>query len=190
MQATETQLRGQPTRDAAVMAGALLAGEDQEEQQQYLTFLLGEEMFAIGIQAIREIIEYGVVTEVPMTPPFIRGVINLRGAVVPVVDLAVRFGRTARDNTKRTCIVIVEIESAKGSQEMGVVVDAVSEVLEIPPGDIEPPPEFGARIRSDFIKGMGKINGKFVLLLDVNRVLLVDEVAVAANLARLETPAA
>jgi len=116
--------------------------------------LLDDEMFAIGILSIREIIEYGFVTEVPMTPPFIRGVINLRGAVVPVVDLAVRFGRPARDNTKRTCIVIVDIESAKGSQEMGVVVDAVNEVLEIPPDDIEPPPEFGARIRSDFIKGM------------------------------------
>jgi purine-binding chemotaxis protein CheW len=187
MQATETQLTERSARDAAVIRDAVL---EAEEQQQYLTFLLGDEMFAIGILSIREIIEYGFVTEVPMTPPFIRGVINLRGAVVPVVDLAVRFGREARDNTKRTCIVIVEVESAKGSQEMGVVVDAVSEVLEISHGDIEPPPEFGARIRSDFIKGMGKINGKFVVMLDVNRVLLVDEVAVVANMGRGETPMA
>ena len=185
MQATEMQ-KFKP-RDVAVVRSAIL---EAEEQQQYLTFMLGDEMFAIGILSIREIIEYGFVTEVPMTPPFIRGVINLRGAVVPVVDLALRFGRQARDNTKRTCIVIVEIESAKGGQEMGVVVDTVSEVLEIPRGDIEPPPEFGARIRSDFIKGMGKINGKFVILLDVNRVLLVDEVAVIASMKHMEAPTA
>lgn len=187
MQATGTQLSKPSPRDAAVIRDAIM---EAEEQQQYLTFLLDDEMFAIGILAIREIIEYGFVTEVPMTPPFIRGVINLRGAVVPVVDLAVRFGRQARDNTKRTCIVIVDIESANGSREMGVVVDAVNEVLEIPPGDIEPSPEFGARIRSDFTRGIGKIGGKFVILLDVNRVLLVDEVAVMAGMTRMETPAA
>ncbi|MFA7267912.1 MAG: chemotaxis protein CheW [Sterolibacterium sp.] len=173
-------------RDAAAIRDAVL---EAEEQQQYLTFLLGEEMFAIGILAVREIIEYGYLTEVPMTPPFIRGVINLRGAVVPVVDLAVRFGREAMENTKRTCIVIVDIESAKGSQEMGVVVDAVSEVLEIPCADIEPPPEFGSRIRSDFIQGMGRIDGKFVVILDVSRVLLVDEVAVMANMTGAGAPA-
>ncbi|MCK9388445.1 MAG: chemotaxis protein CheW [Sulfuritalea sp.] len=187
MQTTETQLANQSAGDAAVIRDAVL---EAEGLPQYLTFLLGEEMFAIGILAIREIIEYGFVTEVPMTPPFIRGVINLRGAVVPVVDLAVRFGREARDNTRRTCIVIVEVESTTGSREMGVVVDAVSEVLEISHDEIEPPPEFGARIRSDFIRGMGKIGGKFVILLDVNRVLLVDEVAVAASMMRLEAPAA
>lgn len=152
------------------------------EQNQYLTFLLRDEMLAIGILSIREIIGYGVVTNVPMTPPFIRGVLNLRGAVVPVLDLAVRFGRQPQENTKRTCIVIVEVESAKGSQEMGVVVDAVNEVLEIAPENIEPPPEFGARVRNDFIKGMGKINGKFVILLDLNRVLSMEEVTVIANL--------
>jgi purine-binding chemotaxis protein CheW len=181
MQTTADQR--QTARDVA--RNAILTAE---EQQQYLTFLLGEEMFAIGILAIREIIEYGYLTEVPMTPPFIRGVINLRGAVVPVVDLAVRFGREARDNSKRTCIVIVEIDTARGSQEMGVVVDAVSEVLEIAADDIEPPPQFGARIRSDFIRGMGKIDGNFVILLDVDRVLLMDEVAVVTNMAGQETP--
>ncbi len=160
---------------------------EAEEQQQYLTFMLGDEMFAIGILSIREIIEYGDLTEVPMTPPFIRGVINLRGAVVPVVDLALRFGREARANSKRTCIVIVEVNAAKGRQEMGVVVDAVNEVLEVSPGDIEAPPEFGAHIRSDFIQGMGKIGGKFVVMLDVNRVLQVDEVAVAARRGSAET---
>ena len=157
---------------------------EANEQRQYLTFLLADEMFAIGILLIREIIEYGFVTDVPMTPPFIRGVLNLRGAVVPVVDLAVRFGRPARENSKRTCIVIVDIEADDGAeQQMGVVVDAVNEVLEIADGDIEPPPEFGIRIRNDFIKSMGRIDGKFVVILDLNRVLSVEEVAVIASVA-------
>ena len=184
MQATETQLT--PSRGVAALRDAVLAAE---ERQQYLTFLLGEEMFAIGILAIREIIEYGYLTEVPLTPSFIRGVINLRGAVVPVVDLAVRFGRRALANSKRTCIVIVEIDGTHGRQEMGVVVDAVNEVLEIAHDDIEPPPEFGGRMRSDFICAMGKIDGRVVVILNVNRVLLVDEVAVAANLNCAEAPA-
>jgi len=154
------------------------------EQQQYLTFSLGEEMFAIGILAIREIIEYGQLTHVPMTPPFIRGVINLRGAVVPVVDLAVRFGRQASETTKRTCVVIIETDVGGNQQhhQMGIVVDAVSEVLEIPAADIEPPPEFGAKIRIDFISGMGKVNGKFVVILGVDKVLSLREVAVVAAL--------
>ena len=107
-----TQMQAVPPQNAAAIRDAALAAE---EQQQYLTFSLGSEMFAIGILAIREIIEYGNLTEVPMMPPFIRGVINLRGAVVPVIDLAVRFGRQAQENSKRTCIVIVEIVSDKGS---------------------------------------------------------------------------
>ena len=187
MEATATQLTRPQAGTAAVVR---LAAEDMAEQHQYLTFLLGDEMFAIGILSIREIIEYGFVTNVPMTPPFIRGVLNLRGAVVPVVDLAVRFGRQARENTKRSCIVIVEIESANGSQAMGVVVDAVSEVLEIPGSEIEPPPEFGARIRNDFIKGMGKIDGKFVVVLDLNLVMSIDELAVVGNLGRTVGPTA
>lgn len=187
MVATATQLTTAAARGVAVGKDTAAAAA---EQNQYLTFLLGDEMFAIGILSIREIIEYGVVTDVPMTPPFIRGVLNLRGAVVPVVDLSVRFGRPARENTKRTCIVIVEIESSRGNQEMGVVVDAVNEVLEIANDDIEPPPEFGARIRNDFIKGMGKIDGKFVIVLDLNRVLSVDEVAVLANLGHAEAASA
>jgi purine-binding chemotaxis protein CheW len=180
MQAPDTLVTAAPQRVAAAVRDAVL---EADEQHQYLTFMLGDEMFAIGILAIREIIEYGDLTEVPMTPPFIRGVINLRGAVVPVVDLAIRFGDAPRDTTKRTCIVIVEMESERGRQEMGVVVDAVSEVLEISHTDIEPPPDFGARIRADFIAGMGKIGGKFVVILDVGRVLALDEIAIASALA-------
>ena len=155
------------------------------EPAQYLTFMLAREQFAIGILAIKEIIEYQGVTEVPMMPPCVRGVINLRGAVVPVVDLAVRFGRAAAPVTKRTCIVIVEVTANAERQVVGVVVDAVNEVLDIAPADIEPPPAFGAHIRSDFLQGVGKVRGKFVLLLDVERALDIREMA---GLESLESP--
>jgi purine-binding chemotaxis protein CheW len=149
----------------------------QQDQQQYLTFMLGSEIFAIGILTIKEIIEYGQLTEVPMTPDFIRGVINLRGAVVPVVDLTARFGRKSAEVTRRTCIIIIEVTADDETNVVGVVVDAVNEVLEIPASEIEPPPAFGAKIRTDFIQGMGKVNGKFVILLEVGKVLSVEDLA-------------
>jgi purine-binding chemotaxis protein CheW len=151
-----------------------------EAPQQYLTFLLGGEMFALAILNVKEIIEYGNLTEIPMMPAFIRGVINLRGSVVPVIDLSARFGGKATEIGRRTCIVIVEMkgaESGDAGQDIGIIVDAVSEVLEIPRGEIEPPPTFGAKIRADFIAGMGKVSGKFVIILNVQRVLSVEEMA-------------
>ncbi|MDD3352365.1 chemotaxis protein CheW [Zoogloea sp.] len=167
-------------------AGAKTPAGVETSPAQYLTFLLGGEMFAVGILNIKEIIEYGTVTEIPMVPPFIRGVINLRGAVVPVIDLASRFGGKRSEISRRTCIVIIELTENDERQDVGVVVDAVSEVLEIPASEIEPPPSFGARIRADFIRGMGKVNGKFVIILEVAKVLSVDEIA---SLATLATPA-
>ena len=155
---------------------------------QYLTFQLGGEMFAVGILNIKEIIEYGTVTEIPMVPPFIRGVINLRGAVVPVIDLASRFGGKRSEISRRTCIVIIELSENDERQDVGVVVDAVSEVLEIPASEIEPPPSFGARIRADFIRGMGKVNGRFVIILEVAKVLSVDEIASLSQLATDSIP--
>ena len=142
------------------------------EAAQYLTFLLDGEMFAINILHIKEIIEYGQLTAVPLMPDFIRGVINLRGAVVPVIDLAARFSGRSTELTRRTCVVIVEVETDEGNRDIGVMVDAVSAVLEIPDADIEPAPSFGTHIRADFIKGMGKVSGKFVIILNVNNVLL------------------
>lgn len=155
-----------------------------QESVQYLTFMLGGEAFGIGIMAVKEIIEFGSVTEVPMMPDSIRGVINLRGAVVPVMDLAARFGRLQTVPGKRTCIVIVELEQDGERQVTGIVVDAVSAVLDIPAAEIEPAPSFGTRIRGDFIGGMGKVNGKFVILLNVEQVLALDGLPdLAADLA-------
>lgn len=147
------------------------------QPQQYLTFSLGGEMYAVGILNVKEIIEYGNLTEIPMMPNFIRGVINLRGTVVPVVDLAARFGARPSVIQKRTCIVIIEIPQDEYRQDIGIIVDAVSEVLEIPPAEIEPPPTFGAKIRVDFIAGMGKVNHKFVIILNIDKVLSIDEMA-------------
>lgn len=149
-----------------------------QEAAQYLTFLLDGEMFAINILHIKEIIEYGQLTAVPLMPDYIRGVINLRGAVVPVVDLAARFSGQSTELTRRTCVVIVEVETDEGNRDIGVMVDAVSAVLDMPDSEIEPAPSFGAHIRADFIKGMGKVNGKFVIILNVNNVLLAGGVTV------------
>ena len=164
----------------------------ETDQNQFLTFTLGGEVYAIDILSIREIIDYGNLTMVPMMPVFIRGVINLRGSVVPVVDLAARFDGEPTEITRRTAIIIVEIVDGETTMNIGVVVDGVNEVLEIPPGDIEPPPSFGARIRTDFIKGMGKVDGKFLVLLDVANVLSVDELSLLDEVQhqpRVETPA-
>lgn len=151
------------------------------DTHQYLTFTLGGDMFAVGILNVKEIIEYGNLTEIPMMPSFIRGVINLRGAVVPVVDLAARFGGATSQVQRRTCIVIVEVSLDDARHDIGIMVDAVSEVLEIPATEIEPPPSFGARIRADFIAGMGKVGGKFVIILEIQKVLSVDEMSMLAS---------
>ena len=169
-----TQAKNMP-----VVAGQAMA----EEDHQYLTFLLSGEMFAIAILNIKEIIEYGNLTEVPMMPDFIRGVINLRGSVVPVVDLSARFGRNRTEISRRTCIVIIEVENGDEKHDIGVMVDSVSEVLEIPRSEIEPPPAFGAKIRVDFMQGMGKVAGKFVIILDANKVLSVDELSMLGQAA-------
>jgi purine-binding chemotaxis protein CheW len=138
-------------------------------------------MYAIGILAIKEIIEFNKLTTVPMMPRFVRGVINLRGAVVPVIDLSARFGRAGTTASRRTCIVIVEIDADEGRQVVGVLVDSVSEVLDIPATEIEPAPSFGARVRSEFIAGMGKVKGKFVIILSVAHVLSAEEMDVLAD---------
>lgn len=160
--------------------GAVVARAD-EAPSQYLTFALGSEMFAVGILNVKEIIEYGNLTEIPMMPTFIRGVINLRGSVVPVIDLSARFGGQPTTLGRRTCIVIVEVQDGELRHDIGIMVDAVSEVLDIPDHEIEPPPSFGAKIRTEFISGMGKIRGRFVILLNIDKVLSVEEIAQLTN---------
>jgi purine-binding chemotaxis protein CheW len=147
---------------------------------QYLTFRLGGEEYAVGILQVREILRFEEITRVPAAPPSIRGVLNLRGAVVPVVDLALKFGLPETVVTPRTCIVIVEVEMEGEATVMGVLADAVSQVIELGPGDVEPPPSFGTRVRIDFLKGMARQGTRFALLLDIDR-LLATEVVTAAE---------
>lgn len=147
--------------------------KEKEEivQQQYLTLFLADEEYAITIQRVKEIIEYTAITKVPKVPLWIRGVINLRGSVVPVVDLAVRFGLEERPVTKTTCIVIVEVEQDTERTVMGVIADSVNQVVDLAPEDIEEPPAFGTRVRLEYLLGMGKLGKKFALILNVDRVL-------------------
>jgi len=166
------------SKTIAANAGESSASDKKVEEKQYLTFKLGGEMFSLSILCIKEIIWYANLTEVPLMPACIRGVINLRGAVVPVMDLSSRFGKPSTPVTKSTCIVIIEVETqTEGErQNMGLVVDSVQAVLEIASSEIEQAPSFGAKIRPDFIEGIGKVNGKFVILLNVNRVLSTEEI--------------
>ena len=187
-----TQLQVSPTvRPPVAAPGAA----DGAAGQPYLAFRLAGEVYAIDILRIREIIEYTPPTTVPMMPSSLRGVINLRGAVVPVIDLAVRFGREATGVGKRTCFVIVEVESQEGTSSgasptgtssgalegathvLGLMVDGVNAVMEIGAADIEPPPSFGTRVNAEFIAGMARVDGRFVIILDIARVLSIEEMA-------------
>jgi purine-binding chemotaxis protein CheW len=152
-----------------------------ETKHQFLAFGLGEEAFAVDIRSVREVIQYGGITPVPLMPGFIRGVINLRGAVVPVVDLDVRLGRAPMAEARRTCITILAVETPEGPAELGMMVDSVSEVLEIGASEIEPAPTFGSSLRSGFVAGVGRVGGRFVILLDVSQVLSVEELATLAG---------
>ncbi len=144
---------------------------------QYLTFLLDNGSFAIDINAVREIIQYGQMTPVPLMPEFVRGVINLRGAVVPVIDLQARFGKTPAKVGKKTCIVIFDSHRDGERVELGLMVDAVSAVIDIAANQIEPPPQFGGAVRREFIKGMGKVGDNFVIILEPHKALDVQEMA-------------
>lgn len=148
-----------------------------EAPAQFLSFMLGQDMFAIGILAVREILEYAGVTPVPQMPPSISGVINLRGTAVPVMDLALRLERQPSTIGKRTCIIVVEVDSGDGPFVIGILVDAVNAVLDIPAAEIEPAPSFGAQVRADLLQGIGKVNGRFVLLLNVRHVVAEHEIA-------------
>lgn len=145
--------------------------------QQYLTFSLSDEVFAMDIRTVREIIQHANVTVVPLMPDFVRGVINLRGAVVPVIDLQSRFGRDNSSVGKKTCIVIFDASGQGEKQELGLMVDAVSEVIDIADTHIEATPTFGTTIARDFIRGMGKVDGDFIPIIDTDKALSLDDMA-------------
>jgi len=149
-----------------------------EGEGKYLTFMLADEEYGIGILKVKEIIGMMPITTVPQTPPFVKGVINLRGKVIPVVDLRLKFGIKATDYTERTCIIVVEIPSETGTFQIGIVVDAVSEVLNIKGEDVEATPSFGSSLDTSYILGMAKIEGGVKILLDIDQVLIREEVGI------------
>jgi purine-binding chemotaxis protein CheW len=161
-----------------------------QSSSQYLSFLLGGEAYAIGILRVREILEYQPPTRVPQTPPSIRGVINLRGKVIPIVDLALKFGLPPTQTTKWTCIIVVETNLGGETAVMGVLADSVSEVIDLGPDDIEVPPTFGTRVKVDYLRGMGRTGQRFMLLLDIDRVLSAEETAVGSALPASAVPPA
>ena len=154
-----------------------MAATGVEQTAQYLTFRLGEEVFALEISQVREVLDYTQITRVPRMPEFMRGVINLRGSVVPVVDLRLKFGMSATGRTVNTCIIIVEVEVEGERTLLGALADSVQEVIDLDAGQIEPPPRLGTSIRADFIRGMGKRDERFVIILDVDRVFSPGELA-------------
>jgi purine-binding chemotaxis protein CheW len=153
------------------MQPALSSDHPAGQQSQYLTFVVGDAEYGIGLLRAKEIIEYDTVTTVPNAPAFVRGVINLRGRVVSVVDLAVRFGREPAAVTRRSCIVVVEVVREGTREVVGIVADRVSQVVELPADAIEPPPVFGAGVRSEWMFGLGRVDNHFVILLDTDRML-------------------
>ncbi len=152
------------------MTSGKLAGEGQ-----YLTFKLGDEVYALEITRVREVLDYTKLTKVPKTPDFMKGVINLRGGVVPVVDLRLKFGMTGTQQTVDTCIIIAEISVDEQHTLLGALADQVQEVIELDPSAIEPPPRIGTRLDTDFIKGMGKQEDEFIIILDVEKVFSARE---------------
>jgi len=155
----------------------------KQKEGKYLTFTMAEEEYGIGILKIKEIIGMMAVTTVPQTPEFVKGVVNLRGKVIPVVDLRLRFSMEAKEYTERTCIIVVEIKGSSGTIQIGIVVDSVSEVLNIKGEDIEDTPTFGTKLDTDYILGMAKMEGSVKILLDIDRVLREEEISIIENAA-------
>ena len=156
------------------------------QSNTYLTFYLDDELFGLNIHLVREVLEYTAITRVPMTADFMRGVINVRGHVVPVVDLRRKFGLVKAEQTVNTCIIIVELEVDGESSTMGALVDGVQEVLNIQPEQIETAPRLGSRIDTQFIQGIAKLNDNFVILLDIQAIFSMDELTMLAEIHREE----
>jgi len=151
--------------------------ESRAHEGKYLTFHLREEVYGIGIRRVKEIIGLMNITPIPQTPDYIRGVINLRGKVIPVVDLRARFSLDVKENTRHTCIIVVEIDNSSGTVPVGIIVDEVAEVLNIRGAEIDEAPSFGINLNMDFLLGIAKVSGGVKLLLDINRVLTAGDFA-------------
>src|SRR5579864_5546122 len=147
------------------------------ETRQYLTFKLGDEVFATDVAKVREVLDFTTITKIPRTPEFVSGVINLRGNVVPVVDLRLCFEMSKTEKTVNTCVVVVEMLLDGEPTVIGALADSVEEVIDLEPDQIQPPPKIGTQIRTDFIKGMGKRDTQFIMILDIDRVFSADELA-------------
>ncbi|MBF0528504.1 MAG: chemotaxis protein CheW [Deltaproteobacteria bacterium] len=147
------------------------------EPTKFVTFKLDEEIYALDINQVREVLDFTTVTKVPQTPKFMRGVINLRGSVVPVVDLRLKFGLTETERTVETRIVIVEVVVDGEASILGALADSVQEVIELEPQEISPPPKIGTRLKTDFIKGMGRRNDEFIIILDIDRIFSAEELS-------------
>ena len=150
---------------------------------QYLTFTLGEEDFAIAIAKVREVLDYTNVTKVPRAPVFLRGVINLRGSVVPVIDLRMSLNMSTTERTVDSCVVIVDVTVDSETIQMGALADAVQEVVDIDPSQISPPPKLGAKVNTEFLQGMGKRGDGFLMILDIDKVLSMEDITVVASAA-------
>jgi purine-binding chemotaxis protein CheW len=153
------------------------------ETLQYLTLKLGEEVFALDVAKVREILELTTITKVPQTPEFMRGVINLRGSVVPVIDMRLMFGMSRTEQTVNTCIIVAEVALNGETIVLGVLADSVQEVVELDPDKIEPAPNIGTKLNSDFIKGMCEVDGHFVMILDIDTVFSADDIIALAQVA-------
>lgn len=158
------------------------------ETVQYLTFKLADEVFALDVAKVREILEYTSITKVPQTPEFMRGVINLRGSVVPVIDLRLKFGMAPTEQTINTCIIVVEVTLDGDTTVLGALADSVQEVVEMEPEQIEPAPHIGTRLNTEFIKGMGKHDDNFIIILDIDRVFSEQEIIAVAEAGNMEQP--
>jgi purine-binding chemotaxis protein CheW len=155
------------------------------ETSQYLTFKLEEEVFALDITKVREVLDFTAVTKVPETPDFMLGVINLRGSVVPVVDMRLKFGMSRTEKTVNTCIIIVEVELDGETAVLGALADSVQEVMDLDPDQIEPPPRIGTRLKSSFIKGMGKKDNCFIIILEIDKVFSADDLAMTREISEV-----
>lgn len=149
---------------------------------QYLTFTLDRELYAMDIAKVREVLEYTDITRVPRTPEFLRGVINVRGRAVPVVDMRLKFGLSKTEQTVNTCIIIVEVDLDGEAAVLGALADSVQEVFDLEPDQIEPAPRLGARIKTEFIQGMGKHGEEFIIILDIDKVFSAEELAIVQDM--------